>query len=285
MSRSKGNLLKDRRAIVIVAARIFMIVVAFLVLFPCLTPAGEIKSVLIVSIDALHPDALGKESSRTINEIMKKGVYTLNGRSTTPPLTLISHSAMFSGVGPDKGGLRENTWKSGQKQIEIKTIFDDAKLDNFFTGFFYSKEKLGYLISDAVDRHRLDPDFSVENAISFFKRSSKSKNFCFLHISGLDRTGPVEGWLSDGYMEELFYIDEGVRPLIELVMSKKDYLIVITSDHAGHDKIHGSDHPDDARLPLVMISDAADLNQYQAVQYHVTHLKNILIKILSGIML
>lgn len=242
--------------------------------------AGDIKSVLIISIDALHPDALGKVTSKTINNIMKKGVFTLDGRSTAPPLTLLSHSAMFSGVGPDTGGRRQNTWKPGEKQITLSTIFDDAKSNGFSTGFFYSKEKLGYLISDAIDRSRLDPDFSVENAMEFFNKPSPEK-FCFLHISGLDQAGPVEGWLSDGYMEELFFIDENIRPLIDQVMSKKDYLIVISSDHAGHDKIHGSNHPDDAKLPLVMISDVADLTPFQAMKYHVTHLRQILIKILG----
>ncbi|MBA3009123.1 MAG: alkaline phosphatase family protein [Proteobacteria bacterium] len=255
-------------------------ILIILALLPCIVLAAEIKSVLIISIDSLHPDALGEETTKTINEIMKKGVFTLNGSSTAPPLTLLSHSAMFSGVGPDKGGLTENNWESGQKQIDVKTIFDDAKRNHFFTGFFYSKEKLGYLISGAVDQCQLDQDFSVENAIEFFKESN-AKKFCFLHISGLDRTGPVEGWMSDGYMEELFFIDESIRPLIDLVISRKDYLIIITSDHAGHEKTHGSEHQDDAKLPLVMTSDIAELTQYQEMRYHVTQLKNILINILD----
>lgn len=129
-----------------------------------------------------------------------------------------------------------------------RTIYNDAKTKGFSTGFFYSKKKLGYLVNQAVDQHKLDSDFSVENAMTFFK-PSEQKQFCFLHISGLDRTGPVEGWLSPGYMEELFFIDESIAPLIGMVKSKGSYLIIITSDHAGHGMVHGSDHPDDAKLP------------------------------------
>ncbi len=87
--------------------------------------------------------------------------------------------------------------------------------------------------------------------------------------------------MSDGYMEELFFIDDSIAPLTELVISKKRYLIVITSDHAGHQTIHGSNHPDDAKLPLVMVSDIADLKQYQNIKYHVIQLKPILKKILG----
>ncbi len=259
---------------------ILLLYVVVLTIFPSMAISKEIKSVLIISIDALHPNALGVDTTKTIHRLMDKGVFTLNGKSTTPPLTLLSHAAMFSGLGPGDGGRTENIWKPGQTQIGDITIFNDAKTVGFFTGFFYSKEKLGYLISNAVDQYKLESDFSVENAIEFFEISN-TKKFCFLHISGLDRTGPAEGWMSDGYMEELFFIDESITPLIDLLMDRKDYLIVVTSDHAGHDKIHGSQHPDDSKLPLVMVSDLAVLTEYQSIGYHVTQLKHMLMKILS----
>ena len=259
---------------------ILTVFLVFLSAFPSLVISKEIESVLIISIDALHPDALGEKTSKTIHSVMKKGIFTLNGQSTSPPLTLLSHAAMFSGIDPNESGRQDNSWQPGQKQINHKTIFDEAKFKNFSTGFFYSKEKLGFLLSDAVDQHQLDPDFSVENAMAFFEKPGQKK-FCFLHVSGLDRTGPIEGWLSKVYMEELFYIDESLSALVELITSKKGYFLIITSDHAGHETIHGSDHPDDAKLPLVMVSDTADLKKYQAMDYHVTNLKTMLKDILG----
>ena len=242
---------------------------------PGLSFANEIKTVLIISIDALHPKAMDPKMSPNIQRLMEQGVYTLDGLSTNPPLTLLSHAAMFTGTGPEKGGRTDNTWQTGQPGIKQKTIFNDSKIKNFSTGFFYSKEKLGYLVNQAIDQHKLDSDFSVDNAMDFF-RASEQKQFCFLHISGLDQAGPVEGWLSPGYLEELFFIDKSIAPLIEIVKAKRNYLIIITSDHAGHEKIHGSDHPDDAKLPLIMFSDVINLTKYQGIQYHVTHLKLIL---------
>jgi len=248
-------------------------------LTPGFSFAKEVKTILIVSIDALHPKAIDPKTSANIQQLLEQGVYTLDGFSTNPPLTLLSHAAMFSGIGPEKGGRADNTWQSGQPEIKEKTIFNDAKTKGFSTGFFYSKEKLGYLVNQAVDQHKLDSDFSVDNAMAFFK-ASEQKQFCFLHIKGLDLTGPVEGWLSPGYLEELFFIDESIAPLIEMVKSKGSYLIIITSDHAGHETIHGSDHPDDAKLPLIMVSDLINLTKYQGIQYHVTQLKPILESVL-----
>jgi len=257
-----------------------LILIGFIFFFPLPVFSSEIKTVLIISIDALHPAAIdpagmGPKAAPNINELMARGVFTLDGRSTAPPLTLVSHGAMFSGRGPEQGGNARNNWHPGETGIEDKTIFDHAKSKGFSTGFFYSKEKLGYLVSGAVDRHGMDPDFSIENGIDFFKESDEKK-FCFIHVSGLDRSGPVDGWLSEGYMEELSYIDQAVTPLIRMVMARGNYLIIITSDHAGHDTVHGSDHPDDAKLPLVMVSDVADLSRYQDASYQVTQLKLIL---------
>ena len=242
--------------------------------------AASVKTVLVVSIDALHPDALSPETSKNIYRLMQQGSYTLDGHSTHPPKTLVSHAAMFSGLSPEKGGRKNNSWHTGELQIKGKTIFNTAKSLGFSTGFFYSKEKLGFLVNPAVDQYKLDKDFSVDNAVNFLKTADK-KAFCFLHVSGLDITGPIEGWLSPGYMEELFYIDDAIAPLIRLVESKENYLIIITSDHAGHGTIHGSDHPDDEKLPFIMISDSVDSSPYQGITWHVADMKPFLDKILK----
>jgi predicted AlkP superfamily pyrophosphatase or phosphodiesterase len=247
--------------------------------FPFTAFPTEVNTVLIVSIDALHPDALHRESTPNIHRLMEEGVFTLDGHSTDPPLTLLSHAAMLSGIGPEEGGRKDNSWHSGLPVIAGKTIFNDAKDQGYGTGFFYSKEKLGYLVNDAVDRSVKDRDFSIENAADFITKSN-GKQFCFLHISGLDRAGPVEGWMSPGYMEELYFIDQAIAPLIRMVIDKKKYLIVITSDHAGHGTIHGSDHPDDSKLPLIMVSENKALNHYQGVPFHVCKLRGILDTIL-----
>ncbi|MDD9301318.1 MAG: alkaline phosphatase family protein [Desulfobacter sp.] len=240
---------------------------------------GEPNYILIVSIDALHPEALSQTQSPNIYSLMKKGRYTLKGQSTVPPLTLLSHAAMFTGTGPEVGRM-DNSWQPGEKTVTGPTIFTDAKSRGFTTAFFYAKQKLGYLVSRDVDTHQLDRDFTVELADSFFKNTDPKK-FCFLHISGLDRVGPIAGWLSPEYMEELFFIDKSLGPLIEQVISHPGYLIIITSDHAGHGTIHGSDHPDDAKLPLVMMSDIADLEPYQGISFYVTDLRSLLKKILG----
>ena len=102
-----------------------------------------------------------------------------------------------------------------------------------------------------------------------------------MHVSGLDFVGPEDGWLSAEYMEELSYIDEYLAPLIRLAKQQKNYLIIITSDHGGHDKIHGSQHPDDFKLPFITHSDKMKFENIQNTRYSVTELKDILDRVLN----
>ncbi len=248
-------------------------------LWPAVLNAAPLKNVMIISIDALHPAALNAGTTPTIYRQMQQGAYTLNGHSTNPPKTLISHTAMFTGLVPDEDGQLDNQWQPGEATISRPTIFNSAKRSGFLTGYFYSKQKLGYLVNDAMDVHRWSREDTIDLAEVFVKKPGR--HFVFLHVSGLDFVGPEYGWLSLEYMEELSYIDEYLTPLIRLVKEQKNYLIIITSDHGGHDKIHGSQHPDDYKLPFITHSDMIKLKNIQNTRYSVAELKDILDRVLK----
>ena len=251
-----------------------LIQIIFVIYWAAASNAADLKNVIIISIDALHPSALSARTTPTIYQEMREGAYTLDGYSTNPPKTLISHTAMFTGLTPEKNGKMDNQWQSGEPTIQRKTVFDMAKRHGFQTGYFYSKEKLGYLVSDAVDVQRLSRDGSIDLAETFVGKSGR--HFVFLHVSGLDFVGPEHGWLSAEYQEELSYIDDYLKPVIRSVKEQKNYLIIITSDHAGHDKIHGSQHPDDYKLPFIIHSDRRDFQSIQNSKYFVADLKDII---------
>jgi len=210
---------------------------------------------------------------------MRQGAYTLDGQSTNPPLTLISHTAMLTGLGPDKSGKFDNQWQPGDPTIERRTIFNSAKQKGFQTGIFYSKQKLGFLVNEAVDAHRWSREDAIDLAEAFVRKPGR--HFVFVHVSGLDFVGPEYGWLSPEYLEELSYIDEYLTPFIRLVKAQENYVIIITSDHGGHDKIHGSQHPDDFRLPLIIHSDRMKFESITNSKYYVTDLRDILNRILK----
>ncbi|MBA3057287.1 alkaline phosphatase family protein, partial [Rhodoferax sp.] len=215
--------------------------------------ATQVDTVLMVSIDALHPAALSEQASPTLQRLMRSGRYTLQGQSVSPPQTLIAHTAMLTGLAPAQSGKQDNNWKPGQPQVARETLLDVAKQRGFQTAYFYAKPKLGYLISAAVDEHALARDDGIDRAQAFF--SQPGQRFVFLHISGLEDAGADSGWLSPDYVNELTYIDRTLAPLLDAVAQRGSYLVVVTSDHAGHERQHGTLHPEDFKLPVIMVAD------------------------------
>lgn len=207
-------------------------------------------SILVVSIDALHPAALSATSAPTLHALLQPGRFTLQGRSVAPPKTLVAHTAMMTGLPPAQNGKRDNDWKPNDPQVGKPTLFDDARQAGYRTAYVYAKPKLGYLINAAVDEHALAPDDGIERVRAFFRQDGK--RFAFLHVSGLEWAGSDFGWLSREYLEELKDIDAVLAPLLDDVSRRGAYAIVVTSDHAGHDKLHGTDHPEDYKLPLIV---------------------------------
>lgn len=235
--------------------------------------AHAADSVLVVSIDALHPAALSAKISPTLHALMQAGRFTLQGRSVDPPQTLIAHTAMMTGLPPAQNGKRDNDWKPGDAQVGKPTLLDDAQRDGYRTAYYFSKPKLGYLVNAAVDEHGLEPHGGIERVRSFFR--VEGKGFAFLHVSGLEWAGGESGWLSQEYLDELTEIDAALAPLFDEVARRGTYAIVVTSDHAGHGTLHGTNHPENYKLPLIVAGNVARLPRLPRGNWPVTGLRSL----------
>lgn len=236
---------------------------------PSLAAAAD--TILVVSIDALHPAALSVATSPTLQALMRPGYYTLQGRSVEPPKTLIAHTAMMTGLPPAQNGKLDNDWKPGDPQVGKPTLFDDAHQAGYRTAFFYAKSKLGYLVGPAMDEHGFEPIAGIERVRAFF--SGEGKRFAFLHVSGLEWAGSDSGWLSQAYLDELKDIDASLAPLFDEVRQRGEYALVVTSDHAGHDRHHGTDYVEDYKLPLIVSGNVPQLPRLPEGEWPVTGLR------------
>ncbi|OPY14183.1 MAG: 2,3-bisphosphoglycerate-independent phosphoglycerate mutase [Syntrophus sp. PtaB.Bin138] len=259
-----------------------LIVILFL-LIPVLVSAETNRKVVVISIDALHPDAIEMKKPKNILSVMSRGVSTMKGSSVSPPMTLVNHAAMVVGKTPEQSGYRFNRWKEGDKQVGLETVFHDAKRSGYKTYYIYSKENLGFLVNNAVDQSHFTSMAPREPLTVGHKivQEEKGDYFLFLHISGLDFAGPRHGWLSEKYLEVFGLIDAELKPIIEKLMRQKNTTLVITSDHSGHDRIHASQHPEDFKIPLIIYSDMSDFSSLRDQSYTTYELRKILAKVLK----
>lgn len=69
------------------------------------------------------------------------------------------------------------------------------------------------------------------------------------------------GWHSPDYLAKARAIDAALAPLLDEVEARGSYLLVVTSDHAGHGPELGTGHPEDGRRPVLLRSDVPGLLQ------------------------
>ncbi len=238
------------------------------------SPAAEYRTVLLISVDALHPDAVSKENSPNIMSLAEKGAYSPFAKSSNPPKTLIAHTAMLTGLQPTENGKTDNIWQNGEPTVSNPTLLSTAKSKGYQTCLIYSKQKLGYLKNSATDTEIFAKDDAIEKTAEILDTSKKQ--FIFLHISGLDTEGPVSGWMSPEYIDEFRFIDEQLEALFTKAFKSPSVLIIVTSDHAGHDKIHGSDHPEDFKRPLAVYSSLKKINHIPESALQINGLKNFI---------
>ncbi|MCB1175121.1 MAG: alkaline phosphatase family protein [Leptospiraceae bacterium] len=214
---------------------------------------------VIVSIDALHPDGVRQQDAPFLNSIRSKGWSVRDAHSIQPPLTLFNHAAMFTGQSPAAAGLVDNAWSPDQPQVQVPTIFQLARRAGLQTAFFYSKPKLGFLINSDIMIHKMAGPDSIQAADDYLR--THEYTFVFLHVSGLDYSGPRDGWLSVNYLAVLSDLDRRLQSPLQYVMNQKRFVILITSDHSGHDLLHGTDDPRDSQIPFIYYSDFLPLPQ------------------------
>lgn len=238
--------------------KLFLVIMMMALVFNVSASENKYQTVVVISIDALHPDAVQRKDAPNIFKLIDYGFYSPAGTSTKPPKTLIAHTAMITGLSPELNGKKDNEWKKGDKKIDKPTMLDSAKQAGYETALIYSKQKLGFLSGASTDKEIFSGQDAVEKAVEFIDVTKQQ--FIFLHISGLDTEGPISGWMSPAYIDEFNFIDEQLGSLFDKLKKGSSSLIIVTSDHAGHEKIHGSDHPEDFKRPLIIWSSKEKFN-------------------------
>ena len=72
--------------------------------------------------------------------------------------------------------------------------------------------------------------------------------------------GHDNGWMSEGYLKRVYDAIENVKNVVEA--AGDDYTIVITTDHGGHDRIHGmADVPEDMVIPMFFMGPEFEKNK------------------------
>lgn len=212
------------------------------------------KKAILISIDGMRPDGFLASGNPFVKEMMARGAYTLKGRTVYPSVTLPCHMSMFHSVPPERHGILSNTYTPLVRPLN--GLCEQIKEAGGKCGMFYGWEPLrditrpeslkyaGFLNAMLEE----DTDTQIADfAIDCLRR--KKPDFVFLYMVQTDEWGGHgHGWMSPEYLHFISAALDNVKRVLDEF--GEEYSIVVTADHGGHDRGHGSDMPEDMTIPL-----------------------------------
>lgn len=216
--------------------------------------APRARHVFIVSFDGGKPAVMKQSAMPTLFSMIRGGAHTWQAQTIFPSITLPSHTSMLTGVGPDKHKILWNDWQPARGLVAVPTAFTFARQRGLRTAMFAGKEKFKHLnlpgTLDAFDVPSYRARTVAQTAARYIETARP--NLCFIHFSDPDGAGHQHGWGSPQQMQA-FAESDAALALVQQAIGRagiaSSSVLLLSADHGGHDKTHGSNSPDDMIIP------------------------------------
>lgn len=212
------------------------------------------NKVILVSIDGMRPDGVSKCGNPFVEELMKTGSYTLTAKTVMPSVTLPCHMSMFHSVPPERHGIITNNYMPMVRPLN--GLFEQIKNAGGKSTMYYGWENLrdisrpGSLIAaDYLNAYTAEHSDGVLTDRALRDIPTFKPDFVFLYMVETDEKGGHDnGWMTETYLSYIFCAIDNVKRVIEAVGD--EYTVIVTADHGGHDRIHGTALPEDTTIPM-----------------------------------
>ena len=214
------------------------------------------KSLCLFLIDGCRSDGLIAAKTPVIDRLIGRGAFTAGARSVMPSMTLPCHQSIFNGVLPERHGIASNTFTPFVRPI--KGLIQTVRQAGGKCAMFYNWEELrditppGYLEA-AMYSNFSGPDIAAGDstiaAMAAAWLASNDWNFAFVYFNGTDAMGHRHGWMSPEYLGAIEHADQCIGQVLPAI---GDAAVIVTADHGGHDKTHGTPSPEDMTIPFAI---------------------------------
>ena len=212
------------------------------------------KKVILVSIDGMRPDGLLQCGNPYVQELMKIASYTLDARTVFPSVTLPCHMSMFHSIPPERHGITTNLYMPQVRPV--KGLFEQVKSAKKKAAMFYGWEPLrdvarpGSLYTSAYEwAYAEDNTDRILTNKALEVIDKHHPDFVFVYMVETDEKGGHDsGWMTDTYLDYIRHAIDNVKRVIEAFGDR--YTVIITADHGGHDRTHGTMMDEDMTIPM-----------------------------------
>lgn len=215
------------------------------------------KKVILMSIDGMRPDGFLQCGHPFADELMRRSSFTLEGRTVYPSVTLPCHTSLFHSIPPERHGTLTNTYMPPVRPVN--GLFEQIHAAGGKSAMFYGWEPLRNVsrpssLAYATYIHSYAEESSdtvlTNCAMDCIERYAP--DFVFLYQVETDEKGGHDnGWMTDAYLQRIYTALDNAKRVIDTYGDTYD--IVITADHGGHDRCHGTDLPEDMTIPMFFL--------------------------------
>ena len=219
--------------------------------------SSSVKKVIIFLVDGMRPDGLRAADTPFMDEVPSRGAFTYGASSVMPTTTLPCITSLFFSCPPEIHGIKGNDWQNMTNPIP--SLFDVVHQQGLTAAAFYNWEPLrdlsrpgslaaSYFLEDVQDDGgKIDRELS---ALASTWLQSHEWAFSFVYLQNTDKIGHLYGWMSPPYLAAISNADRCIQQICRAL--PEDTVVIITSDHGGHEKTHHSDMQEDMTIPLMM---------------------------------
>ena len=214
--------------------------------------------VLLALIDGMRPDALEKLQHPLYQELLSSTQYTLEMRSVMPSVTLPCHMSLFHSVSADRHGILSNTYVPQVRPVN--GLCEVLKNCGKTSSFFYSWEPLRDL-ARPLSLARADyisgknytfkvADQRITKRVLEMIAENDMTDFTFFYQCWADEAGHKYGWMSDEYLQAVNDCLDNLQQVVSVL--PEDVKLIVTADHGGHDRSHGTECAEDMTIPIFL---------------------------------
>lgn len=248
----------------------FLIILCFALSFTMQAQTQPLaKHVVLIGLDgwAAH-DFEHAHDIPNLTSLMQEGACSMHKRSVMPSSSAINWASMFMGVGTEMHGY--TTWGSKVPEVPSIATNENGIFPTIFsvireqcpeaeTGCTFEWDGIKYLIDTAAISHveyfKAGGSHVEENCDNIVQYIREKKPVFFAPcFDGIDAVGHDKGWYTEDYYNYLVRIDQCVGRIIQAIKDAGIYdetIIIVTGDHGGHDKGHGTIDIRDMETPIV----------------------------------
>lgn len=221
------------------------------------------NKVVLVLVDGMRPDAVLQCEDSFLRDLRAESTHCFSTDTVFPSVTLPCHTSLFLGVDPDRHGITTNFWMPQVRPID--GIFEIVNRAGGKCAMFYNWQELRDLCRPGTLHyahfHRQSEDMATEwqnedamtdMTISYIQK--ESPDFLFLYLGAVDEVGHRFGWMGSEYMQTVSHSSACIRRLKESL--PEGYQLIITADHGGHERSHGTTLTEDMVIPLLLCGSA-----------------------------